>query len=130
MSHHNNKKKYLEDSLARASDRAKELRNKIDQLESEKRQLNRAIATLSDRAATRHDQLAVIQLALDWCRAFGLDADKSTKENLVSAYVAGYGLGAEDSRRLDWILKNYSLSCGITRHEIDDKMKELGALRP
>jgi len=129
MSYHNNKKKYLEDSLKGAAERAKELRNSIELLESRNRELNRTIAMLSDRASARHDQLAVIQLALEWCNAFGVDSDKESRENCVGAYVAGYGIGAEDSRRLEWILKNYSLSCGITRSEIDDKMKELGELR-
>lgn len=32
----------------------------------------------------------------------------------------------KDKARLDWILNNYNLSCGITREEVDDKMSELG----
>ena len=32
----------------------------------------------------------------------------------------------KDKERLDWILNNYTLSCGITREEVDEKMAELG----
>ena len=32
----------------------------------------------------------------------------------------------KDKKRLDWILNNYTLSCGITREEVDEKMAELG----
>jgi hypothetical protein len=32
----------------------------------------------------------------------------------------------KDRERLDWILNNYTLSCGITREEVDEKMAELG----
>ena len=30
----------------------------------------------------------------------------------------------KDKERLDWILNNYTLSCGITREEVDEKMAE------
>ena len=32
----------------------------------------------------------------------------------------------KDKHRLDWILNSYTLSCGITREEVDEKMAELG----
>jgi len=32
----------------------------------------------------------------------------------------------KDKERLDWILNNYTLSCGITREEVDEKIAELG----
>ena len=32
----------------------------------------------------------------------------------------------KDNERLDWILNNYTLSCGITREEVDEKIAELG----
>ena len=32
----------------------------------------------------------------------------------------------KDKERLDWILNSYTLSCGITREEVDEKMAELG----
>ena len=32
----------------------------------------------------------------------------------------------KDKQRLDWILNNYTLSCGITREEVDEKIAELG----
>ena len=32
----------------------------------------------------------------------------------------------KDNERLDWILSNYTLSCGFTREEVDEKMAELG----
>ena len=32
----------------------------------------------------------------------------------------------KDKERLDWVLNNYTLSCGITREEVDEKMAELG----
>ena len=31
----------------------------------------------------------------------------------------------KDKQRLDWILNSYTLSCGITREEVDVKMTEL-----
>jgi len=31
----------------------------------------------------------------------------------------------KDNERLDWILNNYTLSCGITREEVDEKIAEL-----
>ena len=31
----------------------------------------------------------------------------------------------KDKERLDWILNNYTLSCGITREEVDEKIAEL-----
>ena len=30
----------------------------------------------------------------------------------------------KDKERLDWILNSYTLSCGITREEVDEKMAE------
>jgi hypothetical protein len=35
----------------------------------------------------------------------------------------------KDKERLDWILNNYTLSCGITREEVDEKMAKLAELR-
>ena len=32
----------------------------------------------------------------------------------------------KDKHRLDWILNSYTLSCGITREEVDEKMAGLG----
>ena len=32
----------------------------------------------------------------------------------------------KDKERLDWILNNYTLSCCITREEVDEKIAELG----
>ena len=32
----------------------------------------------------------------------------------------------KDKERLDWILNNYTLSCDITREEVDEKIAELG----
>ena len=35
----------------------------------------------------------------------------------------------KDKERLDWLLNNYTLSCGITREEVDEKMAKLAELR-
>ena len=35
----------------------------------------------------------------------------------------------KDKERLDWILNNYTLYCGITREEVDEKMAKLAELR-
>ena len=120
---------YTLDNLEECMEEMNHLLKDMELLKAHNRDLKLTVAKLSDRAATRHDQFAVIKLALDWCREFGLDSEKEVKENCVGAYVAGYGLGSEDSLRLDWILRNYSLSCGVNRFEIDDRMKERGDLR-
>ena len=48
---------------------------------------------------------------------------------LTRAYRLGYQDGKralhKDKERLDWILNNYTMSCGITREEVDEKMAEL-----
>lgn len=60
---------------------------------------------------------------------------KNTKE--ARGHAKGYSDGhkaaargvtelLKDRERLDWILNNYTLSCGITREEVDEKMAELG----
>jgi|11_taG_2_1085331.scaffolds.fasta_scaffold166486_1 hypothetical protein len=69
-------------------------------------------------------QFYKLKLAHYACAHF--ESSRPKYEELEGLFLAKLDELLQDKHRLDWILNRYTLSCGITREEVDEKMYELG----